>query len=403
MEHVIRDARLRGRDGLWQIGIEKGRIAAIAAELPAGAEETDARGRLVTESFVDCHVHLDKCHTGSSLSPAKTEMLQEAVERTWEVKRNYEIPEILGRASRAIEDGLRYGTTAVRTFADVDTIGGLTPVKAMLELREKYAGSVDIQVCAFPQEAIVRDPGTEELLIEAMELGADVVGGLPWFEFSDEDGRRHVDIVFEIAKRFDAPIHFLCDDTDDPTSRTLEYAALKTLREGYGGRVASSHNGALSSYDHYHAARVIELCRESGIAIVSNPQISLVIDGRLDKPPVRRGITRVRELVDAGVLVASAQDDIDDPYYPFGKPDQLEVASFMAHAAQLTKPHELEIVYDMVSKNAGTVMELEGFGLAEGGRADLVVVDAQDVHEAIRLQPARLAVFRAGKKVAGAA
>ncbi len=401
MDHVIRNARLRRRDGLWQIGIEGGRVAVIAAELPAAAEETDAGGRLVTESFVDCHIHLDKCHTGSQLAPPGTEMLQEAVERTWEVKRSYRIPEILERASRAIDDGLRYGTTAVRTFADVDTIGGLTPVKAMLELRERYAGTVDIQVCAFPQEAIVRDPGTEDLLAEAMELGADVVGGMPWFELSDEDGRRHVDVCFEIATRFDRPIHMLCDDTDDPTSRTLEYLALKTLREGYGGRVASSHNGALAAYDHYHAARVIELCREAGVAIVSNPQISLVIDGRLDKPPVRRGITRVRELVEAGVLVASAQDDIDDPYYPFGKPDQLEVASFMAHTAQLTKPHELELVYDMVTKNAATIMELDGFGLEEGGRADLVVVDARDVHEAIRLQPARLAVFRGGRKVAG--
>jgi cytosine/creatinine deaminase len=401
MGHVIRNARLRGREGLWQIGLEGDRVSAIATELPAGREETDAGERLVTESFVDCHIHLDKCHTGSRLTPAGTEMLQEAVERTWEVKRNYRIPEILGRASRAIDDGLRYGTTAVRTFADVDTIGRLTPVKAMLELREKYADTVDIQICAFPQEAIVRDPGTEELLAEAMQLGADVVGGMPWFELSDEDGRRHIDICFEIAKRFDKPIHMLCDDTDDPTSRTLEYLALKTLREGYGGRVASSHNGALSSYDHYHAARVIDLCRRAGVAIVSNPQISLVIDGRLDRPPVRRGITRVRELVEAGVLVASAQDDIDDPYYPFGKPDQLEVASFMAHTAQLTKPHELEIVYDMVSSNAAKVMELEGFGLREGGRADLVVIDAEDVHEAIRLQPPRLAVFHAGRKVAG--
>ena len=400
MDHVIRNASLRGRDGLWQIGIEKGRIAAIATELPAGAEETDAKGRLVTESFVDCHIHLDKCHTGSRLAPADTEMLQEAVERTWDVKRNYQIPEILERANRAIEDGLRYGTTAVRTFADVDTIGGLTPVKAMIELREKYAGTVDIQVCAFPQEAIARDPGTDELLAEAMELGADVVGGMPWFELSDEDGRMHIDICFEIAKRYDKPMHMLCDDTDDPTSRTLEYLALRTLQEGYGGRVASSHNGALSAYDHYHAARVIDLCRQAGVAIVSNPQISLVIDGRLDKSPVRRGITRVRELLEAGVLVASAQDDIDDPYYPFGKPDQLEVASFMAHTAQLTKPHELEIVYDMVGKNAAKVMELDGFGLEDGGRADLVVVDAQDVHEAIRLQPARLAVFRGGRKVA---
>ena len=401
MEHVIRNARLRGRDGLWQIGIEGERIAALERELPAGGEEMDADGRLVTESFVDCHVHLDKCHTGSQLAPAETEMLQEAVERTWDVKRSYQIPEILARARRAIDDGLRYGTTAVRTFADVDTIGGLTPVKAMLELREHYAGTVDIQVCAFPQEAIVRDPGTEELLAEAMQLGADVVGGMPWFELSDEDGRRHIDICFEIAKRFDRPIHMLCDDTDDPTSRTLEYLALKTLREGYGGRVASSHNGALASYDHYHAARVIDLCRQAGTAIVSNPQISLVIDGRLDKPPVRRGITRVREFLEAGVLVASAQDDIDDPYYPFGKPDQLEVASFMAHTAQLTKPDELELVYDMVTRNAARIMELDGFGLEEGGRADLVVVDAQDVHEAIRLQPARRAVFRAGRKVAG--
>jgi cytosine deaminase len=235
---------------------------------------------------------------------------------------------------------------------------------------------------------------------EAMELGCDVVGGMPWFERLDAHMQEHVDFCFDLAKRTDTDIHFLADDTDDPTSRTLEYLAVRTLEEGYGGRVAASHCGALAAYDDNHAEKVINLVAEAGVTIVSNAHISLVLDGRNDRGLIRRGITRVRELLDAGVNVHAAQDDVNDPYYPFGKPDQLEVAQYAAHTAQLTYVPELETVMDMVTVNGARTMRLEGYGVEPGCRADLVLVDATSVHEALRMIPPRRLVFYGGRLLA---
>jgi cytosine deaminase len=259
---------------------------------------------------------------------------------------------------------------------------------------------VTFEVVAFPQEGILRDPGTEGLLREAMALGADVVGGLPWYEATDEDARRHVDIVLAIARERDADVHMLVDDTDDPTSRSLEYLAVATRRAGWGGRVSASHCGALAAYDATHAAKVIGLVRDAGISIVSNPHISLVLAGRRDREPVRRGITRVRELLAAGVNVASGQDDVDDPYYPFGRASQLEVALFMAHTAHLTYPDELETVFDMVTVNAARAMRLPRYGLAPGDAGDLLVWDATTVKEALTRQRPPAWVVRRGAVVA---
>src|SRR5450755_2984238 len=211
----------------------------------------------------------------------------------------------------------------MRAFADVDTIGGLTPVHGLLEVKRRFDHLLKLEVVAFPQEGIVRDPGCARLMEEAMVLGCDVVGGLPWYERSDRYVHQHVDFCFELAQRTGRDIHMLADDTDDPTSRSLEYLALRTIEEGYEGRVTASHCGALAAYDDNHAERVIGLVRDAQISIASNTQVSLVLDGRNDRGLVRRGITRVRELLDAGVNVISAQDDVMDPYYPFGRPDQL--------------------------------------------------------------------------------
>jgi cytosine deaminase len=235
---------------------------------------------------------------------------------------------------------------------------------------------------------------------QAMELGADVVGGLPWYERLDRHVHEHIDFCLELAARTGKDVHMLADDTDDPTSRSLEYLAVKTIETGYQGRVTASHCGALAAYDDNHAARVIQLVKEAGITISSNTQISLVLDGRNDRGLVRRGITRVGELLDAGVNVISAQDDVNDPYYPFGKPDQLEVAQYTAHVAQLTYPPQLETVLDMVTVNAARAMRLEGYGTEPGDRADLVLVEAPTVREALRLIPPRRLVFCGGRLVA---
>jgi cytosine deaminase len=235
---------------------------------------------------------------------------------------------------------------------------------------------------------------------QAMDLGADVVGGLPWYERLDRDMHEHIDFCFELAKRTGKDIHMLADDTDNPNSRSLEYLAVRAIEEGYEGRVTASHCGALAAYDDNHAEKVIAIVKEADMTIASNTQISLVLDGRGDRGLVRRGITRVRELLDAGVNVISAQDDVNDPYYPFGKPDQLEVAQYTAHVAQLTYPPELETVFDMVAVNAARAMRLEGYGVEPGSRADLVLIDAPTVHEALRLLPPRRYVFYGGRLLA---
>ena len=401
MDLIVRNARVRGEPGLLDIAIDGRKIAAMAPALPQRATgEIDAAGRLVTPPLVNPHVHLDKALLGAVMRPNVSQTLEEAIAITWEFKRAYTEADIVKRAGAVVEMAVRHGALVIRAFADVDTVGGLMPVKGLLATRERYRNLIRMEVVAFPQEGILRNPGTEALMWEAMALGADVVGGLPWYEMTDADARTHIDIAFAIARARDADIHMLVDDTDDPNSRSLEYLAVKTLREGYAGRVSASHCGALAAYNEVYAEKVIGLVREAGITIVSNPHISLVLAGRRDREPVRRGITRVRQLLRAGVNVASGQDDVNDPYYPFGRASQLEVALFVAHTAHLTYPDELETVFDMVTVNAARALRLQGYGLAVGNDGDLLIWDASTVKEALTKQLPPTHVVRGGKVVA---
>jgi cytosine deaminase len=326
--------------------------------------------------------------------------LPEAIEITNDFKREYDPEEVAARAGRVIEDGVKNGTTFFRLFSDVGTIGGLRAARGLLRAREKYRELCRIQVVAFPQEGISRDPGAAELLDEAIKEGCEVVGGLPWYEYTDEEARQHIDICFGLATKHDRDIHTLVDDTDDANSRSLEYLALTTMRQRFHGRVTASHCGAMAGYNDVYAAKVIDMVATAGITISVNAHINLVCSARLDREPRRRGIARVKELLGRGVNVISSQDDVNDPYYPFGKPDQLEVATMIAHTAQLTLPHELEQVFDMVTVNAARAARLAAYGIAPGCRADLVVVDTPSVHEALRLQPPRLHVIEHGREVA---
>jgi cytosine deaminase len=398
---LIRNARLRGQDQLVDIGIESGRIAAIAPKLAASAkQEIDAAGDLLVPGFVNLHLHADKALLGEVMRPNVSGTLPEAIEITNDFKRKYDPLEVAQRAGRVLETGIRNGTTLFRLFADVGTIGGLRGAQGLLLARENYRGYCDIQVVAFPQEGIVRDPGAAELLDEAIKQGCDVVGGLPWYEYTDEDAREHIDICFDLAKRHDRDIHMLVDDTDDANSRSLEYLALKTMREGFHGRVTASHCGAMAGYNDVYAAKVIDMVATANVTISSNTHINLVCSARIDREPKRRGIARIKELLARGVNVIASQDDVDDPYYPFGKPDQLEVALMMAHTAQLTMPHELEQVFDMVTANAARAARLSDYWIAPGKKADLVVLGAPSVRAALRLQPPRRHVIKDGVEVA---
>ncbi|MDE0383943.1 MAG: amidohydrolase family protein [Defluviicoccus sp.] len=401
MDLIVRNARLLDRDGAWEIGVEDGRIAAIDRGIEATAEsEIDAAGNLAAPTYVNGHVHLDKCNLGDVMRPNLTNSFQECLEITWEHKRTYTVDDIVERASRAIEEGILNGSTVFRVFADVDSIGGLRPLEGIIALREKYAGIVEIEAVDFPQEAIVRDPGTDELMEEGMRMGADVVGGLPWHEHLDEDARAHIDFCFELAKKYDKDIHMLVDDTDNANSRSLEYLAARTIREGYQGRVSASHCGALAAYDEVHAHKVMNLVRDAGVSISSNPQISLVAQGRYDTNNMRRGVTRTKDLWKIGANVFASQDDVNDPYYPFGRNDQQEVAAHVCHACHMTYPDEIRAVFDFITGNAAKAMRLEGYGLDVGTKADFNVLAAPTVQHVLRLQQPPPWVIKRGRVLA---
>ena len=401
MDLIVRNARLLDRDGTWEIGVEDGRIVAIDRKVEGSAEsEIDAGGNLAAPTYVNGHVHLDKCNLGDVMRPNLTNSFQECLEITWEHKRTYTVDDIVERASRAIEEGILNGSTVFRVFADVDSIGGLRPLEGIIALREKYAGIVEIEAVDFPQEAIVRDPGTDELMEEGMRMGADVVGGLPWHEHLDEDARAHIDFCFELAKKYDKDIHMLVDDTDNSNSRSLEYLAARTIREGYQGRVSASHCGALAAYDEVHAHKVMNLVRDAGVSISSNPQISLVAQGRYDTNNMRRGVTRTKDLWKIGANVFSSQDDVNDPYYPFGRNDQQEVAAHVCHACHMTYPDEIRAVFDFITENAAKALRLEGYGLETGRKADFNVLAAPTVQHVLRLQQPPAWVIKRGRVLA---
>lgn len=401
MDLVIRRARLRGEETLKDIGIEGDRIVAVREHIEEkGTREIDAAGKLTTPSFVDPHIHLDKTLIVETVRPNVSGTLNEAIEIIWERKREYTVEEIVERAGRVVKEAVRYGTTAIRTHVDVDTIGGLTPLEGLLETRTRYGHLVDLQIVAFPQEGIIQDAGTEELMWKAMEMGADVVGGMPYNEMIEADSIRHIDIAFEIAKEYDADIDMHVDETDDPAARTLQHLAAKTIKEGWHGRVTAGHTCALAAYDDAYADKVIGLLQQAQMHMITNPVTNLMIQGRLDKQPKRRGITRVKELMEAGVNVAFGQDCIKDTFYPFGKADLLEVALVSAHAAHMSLPHEIEAVFDMPTINAPRILGLENHQIREGGDAEIVIINCETPWEAIRLQPERLYVIHQGKVVA---
>lgn len=395
MNLIIRDARIFGESETRDIGIAGGKIVEIGKIKEDADKEIQAAGRLTSPSFVDPHIHLDKVLIADDLPPNESGTLQGAIELIWERKREYTIEDIKTRAKKVIQSATHNGTMKMRTHVDVDTIGELTPLKGLLATRKEVEEDIDLQIVAFPQEGIVRDPGTEELLRKAMSEGADVIGGMPHHEKTPKEMREHVDMIFEIGKEFDVDIDMHVDETDDPNSRSLEYVAEKTIGEGYEGRVAAGHTCALAAYPNDYARKVIEKVKKAEINIITNPATNLAIQGRGDDQPVRRGITRVKELLEAGVNVTFGQDCVSDAFYPFGKADMLEVALITAHAAHLTMLKEIEAVFKMMTNNAAKTLGIQGdYGIKTGAPADIVIIDAQTPKEAIRLQPGRWVIRR---------
>lgn len=401
MDLIIRNARLRNDKLLKDIGIEDGKITAIETHIEETAkEEINALGQLTVPAFIDPHIHLDKVNILDVVRPNVSGTLKEAIEIIWDKKTQYTNEDVVTRAGEVIEKAIANGTTRMRTHVDIDTIGGLKPLEGVLEVKKKYSNVMDLEIVAFPQEGILKNPGCEQLMWKAMEMGADVVGGMPANENCPLDSKRHIEIAFDIAQKYNSDIDMHVDETDDPFYRTLEMLADETIKRGYHRRVTAGHTCALAAYDDHYAQYVIDKVKEANINIITNPVTNLLLQGRSDKQPVRRGITRVKELLDAGVNVSFGQDCIKDTFYPYGSADMMQVALISAHAAHMSLPQEIENVFDMTTVRAAEILRIKDYGIELGNTADIVIINCKDVLDAIRLQPDRSFVIKGGKIIA---
>ncbi len=385
LDLILRNARLL--DGaLTDIGIEDGVIVRLGPHLETSAkQEVNIAGNLTLPAFVNGQLHACKVFWRRKL-----EALPEAVQRlprfeaAKHVKRTYTPEDVFERVDEVMRLALKHGTCAIRLFADVDKDSGLNAVKGLLKIKEVYEPLMSVQVVAFPQDGV--GGRTEQLMREALDLGADVVGGIPWIEAGEDAQKAHTDMCFSLAKEFHRDVHMVCDDVADAGSRTLEYLARQTVQHSYQNRVAATQCAALAFYDDAYAREVIGLVKNAGVTVFSNAHVSLVTTERRGEP-YPRGITRVRDLLAAGVNVACAQDDIDNWYYPFGRNDLLEVAQFMTHVGGFG--WESEKVVPMVTEVPAKVMGLQSYGLAVGKSANIVVLGAQTWREALQFQAAK--------------
>ncbi len=393
---IIEQARLRGTPGkLVDVGIRAGKIASIAEKIEAGASvRLPANGNLVTESFANPHIHLCKVYTlqmmdeaalkdyhGADMGRAMT-----AIELAARVKESYDEHWIIKNVRRAVAEAARYGCTHLRAFADVDSKARLEGVKALIRAREEFRGIVDIQVVAFAQDGIVREPGASELMRQAMEMGADVAGGIPWIEYTEADIREHVNVIFDLAVHYDKDVSMLVDDAGDPGLRSLECMALETIRRGWVGRSLAHHARAMALYPTPYFQKVAALLKKAGMGVVTDPHTG----------PLH---ARVRDLLGENVLVCLGQDDISDAYYPYGRNNMLEVAFLASHLLWMTTAADMEVLYDMITTRAAQAMNLEDYGLQVGKAAHLVVLQESSVLEALRSHQAPRHVISHGKLV----
>ena len=399
---LVKNVALWGSEGLCDIAIAGGRFVSIGptGASPEAALTLDAEGRLAVPGFVEPHIHLDKALISERAPVNISGTLTEAIEILWEIKRNYKVEEIEERASRVLARALDHGISRLRSHVDVDPIGGVRPAEGLIRARERFRELMEIQIVAFPQEGIVKSPGTEALMRQVMQLGVDVVGGMPFNEASVADSRRHIEIVFEIAREFNADIDMHVDETDDPSARTLEVVAELTIANGWQGRVTAGHTCALAAYPRDYADHVIARLRDADVNMIANPATNLMLQGRLDDYPKRRGVTQVKELLAAGVNVACGQDCVHDTFYPFGQNDPLEIGFLLCHASQMSQPPEIRTVMDMVTHHGARALRAADFPVAVGAVADLVVLEARDAREAFATRLPRRWVIRRGRLIA---
>lgn len=397
---LLRNARIQNGKTV-DIAVNDGRIQAIGPDSTATATtELDAGGRLTLPAFVNGQLHACKSFWRRIVSglPADLQALPR-FDLATHVKQRYSRDDVFTRVDEVMQLAVRHGTCAIRLFADVDAAAELSALEALLAIRERYSHLMTVQVVAFPQDGFAA-AATLDLMHRALDLGADVVGGIPWIEQTEAAQHRHTDACFALAREYNRDLHFVCDDVIDPRVQSLAYVAEQTIVHGRQGRVSATQCAALAAYSDAEADRVIGLVADAGMTIFSNSHVALIATDFPQQQPWPRGITRVRELLDAGVPVVCAQDDIDNWFYPFGRNDMLEVAQFMAHNGRFAWRGEVDRVLPMVTTTPARVLGLDDYGLKVGAPADIVVLDALDWHSAVQFQAEKRLVLLRGRVVA---
>ena len=397
---IVKNASLANGDSGVDIGCEGDIITAIEKDLAAEAGQIiDACGNLVSPPFVDPHFHMDATLSLGTPRMNVSGTLLEGISLWGELKPIQSVEQIFERAMRYCDLAISMGLGAIRSHVDIcdDTLKG---VEALLEVQKQVSTYLDLQLVAFPQDGVFRDPTALTNLNRALDMGVSIVGGIPHFERTMEEGANSVRALCEIAAKRGLMVDMHCDESDDPHSRHIETLAFETQRLGLQGRVAGSHLTSMHSMDNYYVSKLIPLIAEAGVHAIPNPLINIMLQGRHDSYPKRRGQTRVRELRDAGITVGFGSDCVMDPWYSLGKADMLDVAFMGLHVGQLSSRADMRWCFDAVTKNSAEIMGLEKYGVDVGNFADLVILQAKDPIEAIRLRPTRLSVIRRGKLIA---
>ena len=399
---LIQNVRLPKREGLWQIAIDKGRFGAI---VPMGEAQTEsyevlnAHGGLALPPFIEPHIHLDTTQTAGEPNWNQSGTLFEGIERWAERKALLSHEDVKARAWQTLKWQIANGIQYVRTHVDVSD-PTLTALKAMLEVKQEAAPWVELQIVAFPQEGILSYPDGATLLEKALELGADVVGAIPHFEFTREYGVESLHIAFALAKKYDRPLDIHCDEIDDEQSRFVETVAALALKEQMGERVTASHTTAMHSYNGAYTSRLFRLLKLSGINFVANPLVNIHLQGRFDDYPKRRGITRVKELLAADINVCFGHDDVFDPWYPLGTGNMLQVLHMGLHVCQLMGYQQIDDGLKLITHNSARTFGAKEYGIVEGHPANLVILPAESGFEAVRCQvPVRWSI-RQGRVIA---
>ena len=397
MDLVIRNGRSEHGQPI-EVGIEAGVITAVSSpnSLPTAAQEIDAQGGMISPAFIESHFHLENALLWDGLIN-QSGTLEEAIEIYARVKHDLTVEDIVERSGYVVRTAVANGTLWLRSHVDIDHIAKLSILRGVAAAREAYRDLIDIQLVAFPQLGLAKNPEAVEMMWQAMENGCDLVGGMPHGEKNMDDAARHIDIAFEIAQKYNVDIDMHIDETDDPYWHSLELLADKTIETSWQGRVTAGHCCAMSAWDDKMAARIIDKVKAADIHVITNAPINSMLEGRHSGYPKPRGIARVKELLEAGVNVVCGQDDLQNMFYPFGKMDPLEVALVTAHLAHLGAPQEIEAAFNMPRYHAARMWGLDNYGVSVGAAANLVILDAETAVQALRQQPANRTVIKNGR------